>query len=322
MPGLALSGRPEDRGDVVLTLDVGLVGEVEVTPIGLRFARERRFQIFVRLGALQIHCFLLSRWRGPSGRARPPRSEPTHSILRRRGPYVQLIVTIRRINDLYGNRRRSSIDPVVGGEREEFDEPIARHQLSDDAGSLVVTALREGRTQQVADPLEFLRHHRRRHLRGDLATVVQNALGRADPLPHLGAGISAVAASSMRLKIGTAPCPASQAPTYWIATLMLSRRPFSVIGRSGSNLSRSPALTVTSPRFLVAIWLAAGISRSNASFATPTSPGWATQAQSRPIVASRSLSALTFANASALAAWSFFTGICAAMAPIAWMSRR
>ena len=54
--------------------------------------------------------------------------------------------------------------------------------------------------------------------------------------------ISAVAASSIRLKIGTAPCPASHAPMYWIATLMLSRRPFSVIGFSGSNWRRSAAV--------------------------------------------------------------------------------
>ena len=113
--------------------------------------------------------------------------------------------------------------------------------------------------------------------------------------------ISAVAASSIRLKIGTAPWPASHAPMYWIATLMLSRRPFSVIGVSGSNLSRSAAVTFTSSRFRVAIWFGAGISRSNASSATGTSPGCATHVPSCPCVASRSLSAFTLANASALA---------------------
>ncbi len=94
--------------------------------------------------------------------------------------------------------------------------------------------------------------------------------------------ISAVAASSMRLKIGTAPCPASHAPMYWIATLMLSRKPFSVIGVSGSNFTRSAAPAVTSSRFLLAIWLGCGISLSNASSATGTSAGCATHVPSWP----------------------------------------
>jgi hypothetical protein len=40
------------------------------------------------------------------------------------------------------------------------------------------------------------------------------------------------------------------------------------------------------------------------------------------VVASRSLSAFTLANASAFATSSFLIGICAAMPPIAWMLRR
>ena len=55
--------------------------------------------------------------------------------------------------------------------------------------------------------------------------------------------ISAVAASSIRLKTGTQPLPASHEPRYWMPTLMLLRRPASVIGFSGWKSSRSRAVT-------------------------------------------------------------------------------
>ena len=69
-----------------------------------------------------------------------------------------------------------------------------------------------------------------------------------DPTPV--AEISAVAASSIRLKMGTQPLPASQEPRYWMQTLMLPRSPASVIGCSGLKLSKSAAAAGTSFRFL------------------------------------------------------------------------
>ena len=60
---------------------------------------------------------------------------------------------------------------------------------------------------------------------------------------------------------------------------------------------------------------------SNASTAIGTRPGCATQVPSWPLLASRSLSARTFASASSLATGSFLIGICAAMPPIAWAPR-
>src|SRR5664279_5225527 len=67
MAGLALGGGAEQRGDVVLALDVGLVGEVEVAAIGLRLAGERVAQALLGLRSLQTHDDLL----GDSERTRP-----------------------------------------------------------------------------------------------------------------------------------------------------------------------------------------------------------------------------------------------------------
>ena len=57
--GLALGGRAKHRRDVVLPLDVGLAGEIQVAPVRLRFAGERGLEVVVRLRALQLHCRLL-----------------------------------------------------------------------------------------------------------------------------------------------------------------------------------------------------------------------------------------------------------------------
>ena len=43
--GLALGGGAEQRGDVVLAFHVGLVREVQVAPVGLRFAGEGVLQV-------------------------------------------------------------------------------------------------------------------------------------------------------------------------------------------------------------------------------------------------------------------------------------
>ncbi len=133
--------------------------------------------------------------------------------------------------------------------------------------------------------------------------------------------ISAVAASSIRLLMGTQPTPASQAPRYWMPTFTLVRRPASVMGPSGSKSSSSEPFTSTSSRRR-STWLGLSPSTaSKASMAIGTRPGWATHVPSWPSPASRSLSARTFAMAASLASGSFLIGICAAMPPMAWAPR-
>jgi NAD/NADP transhydrogenase alpha subunit len=48
--GLALGGGAENGRDVVVALDIGLVREVEVAAVGLRFAGEGGFQATFGLG--------------------------------------------------------------------------------------------------------------------------------------------------------------------------------------------------------------------------------------------------------------------------------
>ena len=58
--GLALGDRAEERGDVGVALDVGLLGEVEVAPVGLALAGERLLEVAVGLRAVQVgHALLL-----------------------------------------------------------------------------------------------------------------------------------------------------------------------------------------------------------------------------------------------------------------------
>ena len=133
--------------------------------------------------------------------------------------------------------------------------------------------------------------------------------------------ISAVAASSMRLKIATAPVPCSQACRYWMPTLMLLRRPASVTLPGVDFTSRScSALTFTSSRFLSS-WLGRSPrTLVKASLHSSTMPGCATQDPSKPAPASRVLSSVTFWNAAALTSGSLL-GMNAAMPPIAWAPR-
>jgi hypothetical protein len=51
--GFAFRRRAEHRRDIVLALDVGLVREVQVTAVRLRFACERGLEILVRLAAVE-----------------------------------------------------------------------------------------------------------------------------------------------------------------------------------------------------------------------------------------------------------------------------
>ncbi len=49
LAGLALGGRAEHRDDVIVALHVRLLGEIEVAPVGLRFAGEGSLQILLGL---------------------------------------------------------------------------------------------------------------------------------------------------------------------------------------------------------------------------------------------------------------------------------
>jgi hypothetical protein len=53
MAGLAFGGRTEYRGDVVIAFDVGLLGEIKIAAVRLRFAGECGFQIFFGLAAFE-----------------------------------------------------------------------------------------------------------------------------------------------------------------------------------------------------------------------------------------------------------------------------
>src|SRR4051794_13850444 len=52
--GLTLRHRAEQRGHVGVALDVGLLGEVEVAPVGLALAREGVLEVRVGLAAVQV----------------------------------------------------------------------------------------------------------------------------------------------------------------------------------------------------------------------------------------------------------------------------
>ena len=60
MAGLALGSRTEHRGNVVVTFDVRLLGEIEVTPIGHALAGKGVLEILLCLGILERHQTLLS----------------------------------------------------------------------------------------------------------------------------------------------------------------------------------------------------------------------------------------------------------------------
>src|SRR5262249_17966077 len=71
VPGLRLSGVPEETSDIRVTLDVGYPREVEVTTIRLGLAGERLSEIVVTLGALERlghRCRPPCGWATPGGR--------------------------------------------------------------------------------------------------------------------------------------------------------------------------------------------------------------------------------------------------------------
>src|SRR6476646_8686047 len=57
VPGLAFGDRAEQRRDLGMSVDVGLLREVEVATVRLALARERGLQVLLGLAALQVsHC--------------------------------------------------------------------------------------------------------------------------------------------------------------------------------------------------------------------------------------------------------------------------
>jgi hypothetical protein len=71
--GLAFGGGAEHGGYVIVALDVGLLSEIEITAIRLRFAGEGGFQIFFGLAALEHSHFLASEY--SSAAVRPATQE-------------------------------------------------------------------------------------------------------------------------------------------------------------------------------------------------------------------------------------------------------
>jgi hypothetical protein len=53
MAGFTFSGRTKNSGDVVVTLNVSALREIQVTPVGLRFAGECVFEVLFGLGAFE-----------------------------------------------------------------------------------------------------------------------------------------------------------------------------------------------------------------------------------------------------------------------------
>jgi hypothetical protein len=62
--GLTLCHRAEERRDVGVALDVGLLREVEVPAVGLALTRKGFLEVRVRLGAVQLGHQLLAFWVG------------------------------------------------------------------------------------------------------------------------------------------------------------------------------------------------------------------------------------------------------------------
>ncbi len=75
--GLALGGGTEHGGDVIVALDIGLIGEVKITAIRLRLACERVLEILFGLAAFEHHHVTPKfMWRKVAVTARrPPRNE-------------------------------------------------------------------------------------------------------------------------------------------------------------------------------------------------------------------------------------------------------
>jgi hypothetical protein len=59
VPGFTFSGGTKYGRNIVLAFDIGLRSEVQIAPVGLRFASERVLQVLMRLGALELHDYLL-----------------------------------------------------------------------------------------------------------------------------------------------------------------------------------------------------------------------------------------------------------------------
>ena len=83
--GLAFGGGAEHGGDVVVAFDVGLLREIQIAAVRLRFAGECGFQIFLGPGAFQIaHDVTSWRWLEDECAPRPAAVCPSASASARR----------------------------------------------------------------------------------------------------------------------------------------------------------------------------------------------------------------------------------------------
>src|SRR6185437_5986463 len=150
MAGFAFSRRAKNRRHVVLTLDVGLVGEIQITAVRLRFAGERILEILVRLRAFErFHatCSLVvrPRWRSAWDDAGNRRT-------RWSGHFAWPGKPCPMNYDKWPiDRAYRSIDQLVGRQGQEFDERIVPDELGEEARRLVVTTLGEVSAEQLAD---------------------------------------------------------------------------------------------------------------------------------------------------------------------------
>src|SRR6478752_1137906 len=83
------------------------------------------------------------------------------------------------------DRAYRSIDQLVGRQGQEFDERIVPHELGEEARCLVVTTLGKVSAEKLADLPELFGDHRCDEWLRHLAPIIEAALGRANPLPHL-----------------------------------------------------------------------------------------------------------------------------------------
>ena len=216
-----------------------------------------------------------------------------------------------------------SAQPFVRREREELDEVVGERDALEELPRLVEAPAGERLPPIAASTLASSSDSIRRTNSGVIgvpSAVTTPLCTHCHTCDRL---ISAVAASSIRLKIATAPLPRSHASRYWMPTLTLLRRPASVTSPGVALASSSSAAETTTSSRCRSIWFGRSPSlASKTSRATGTRSGWATHQPSKPSSASRVLSARTAARAASFTTGSRRFGMKAAIPPIAWAPRR
>ena len=179
--------------------------------------------------------------------------------------------------------------PLVRREGEELGELVGHRHLEEGAARVGVVA----RVSRAA--WRSPRRPAARPARGSRRRRCRSSMSLCSHCQTCEREISAVAASSIRLKMPTAPMPCSQVSRYWMPTLMLLRSPASVtLPGVDCTSSSCSAVTWTSSRFLSSWFGRSPRTVVKASLQISTIPGWATQEPSKPSPASRVLSSRTF----------------------------